>query len=1644
LTEALSSTLEKAPTSRLSAEEARQRIASLEREAKALGSDPQGALLFHEIGLLWEDPLGNARNAAVAFQNAYRLDPKFLPNLRTARRLFSSVGNWQMVVQLLDAELACAKDDAAKAHLLLEKAIVLDERLSRDQEATDALAQCLSLSPKELSVLIALESIYAAKQDIPSLIQVYRLLADAVSDTALAATYLSTAGLLLEEQNQGDDAAACYRAAFKLDRKELSLISAMKRVAERENNQTELLDALSAEAELLGPGAAPVYLQMAKTLEASGKESEALQALIHARDSQPSEPLILWELARIYEGKKDFEALGGVLRALADAIADDAETVALKLRLAALYEESLGHDSEAIAQYQAVLQKSPGHTAALAGLGKLYFRIQNWTGLVSIFDAEAQAADDARQKAARLFKAAEVVEQRLGNQEEAIVRYAQCLQLLPGYLPAHKALLRLYEKLGRTTDLLALYEQELLQTLDREHAISILNKMASLYEERLSDVDRAIECYKRILELVNDHLPTLRNLGRLYEREQRYRDLIELGETCASFASDTKQVLSIRHRNAEILEEQLSDRSGAIAEYERLLSLSPTYLPALKNLGRLYAQEGRWADLIRMYRAESEITSSAEHAASLILKIGELYEQRLFNVNDAIASYQEVLTLSPNSPAALRALARIYRAQKAWESLIDVLRAEAATRTQPWERGTALYQASCIWEEQLGRSDLAISGYQEVLRLVPHHPAALSALERLYGRAKNLKELTFVLERMAQSFQHPPARAAAHVKLARLYLEQLGDSARAAQACEAALALEPGNVVALKILERARAGDRPQRAAARGRLAEHLNDEKLKSVLRMSSATEQENPSEKVWNEFKRVGVAHGLDARFGTAVEKALREQADFTSLAALLENRLASASGPTEKAELYLRMGDLFESKVDDSDRALRCYQSALELAPTLLPAQQGARRLHQKRGNHTEARKLLEAEAASSRDVRGAVEAYVAAGRLCARTLGDLEGAAANFKKALDRDPLDADANSELEALLAARGNALELAEMHERRGEAMLLQRDASQAAAEFHLAARAFLSQNQPLRAKSAIDRALSAMPTHAEALELKADLALRMQEHAEAATALAARLQVGGVAKKLAEFHLQLGAIYQDALGDLGRASAHLQTAASTLDDPREALSRLAALQTQLQNWTAAADCLKRLLDLEKEPSAFARHATALAKITEESFSDNQEAAALYRRAFDAAPTDDAVVSKMVSLYERIQMASEIVPLLEQKAQTSPPDKALSLWLKAGDLADRALQNSERAIGNFQKAVELDKVSLPAHVAIADLCMRDAAKSATAVSEHLFILGLQPNRTASLSALFRLWDGMKQGDHAFVAASLLHTLGAASETETAYYQAHKTRLSFDRVPPLSNTGLQKLLHKDANSPFLELLSAIGDQLSKLYPPRFDAMGLDKKQDRIKPENPHFPAIRSMAEVLGLPDFEAYQSRGTKVLLETADPLALCIGQDLPFRPGTGEHRFLLGRALFALHCKAPILYRLSDGEWMDLIGNSIRIFVPGFTGIGRTSDERAKQLRKAYSRKALKTLEPAALALSSATAAGLATFTEGLWRSFDRAGMVLSADPSAALRVLLSEQECTDPSTAVVENARVRALFGFAASEEFMSLRRALGLGLPS
>ena len=1606
------------------------------------------------MGLLWEDPLHNPRNAAAAFQTAFRLAPHFVENLRAARRIFSEVGNWQLVLQLLDAELEATPTGKSRAGLLFERALVLDERLERPEEAAATFRQVIAAQPTDVALLSQLTSVWAARGDARALADTLQLLAQAVEDPRVAAEALLSAGVLLEERLRDERGAAeAYREAFTLDRNDPVLLAALARVAARDQRDDELLRVLAAEAENIGPQGGAAFLELARVYERLGRPEDALAALQAGRRLQPRDPLVLSAMAALLGEQRRSEELAEVLGAWAASVHDEAEAVALYLRLASLYEESLHRDEQAIGSYRAILSRVPGNAFALAGLGRLHARRRDWPGLLEVYDAELAVTPEPAGKATIHYRAGEICESRLRDPEAAITRYQQALLLSPGYLPAQQALQRLFERLGRWVDLAAMLEQDVLQAEGPADAVARLGTLATLYETRIGDAERAWECLHRALEMSPEHLPSLRHAQRLAEKLGRWRDLVGLLEREAAQVTDLKQIVALRHRAAEVLDERLSDASAAVVAYEKLLSVSPAYLPALTALGRLYAESGRWADLASLHRTEAAV-ATPERAAQLLLKVGELQERRLGDVEGALATYNQVLERTPRDLQALGALGRLHRSQGAWASLVAVLLRVAGLRTDPRDRADVLFEAASLREYQLRDITAATETYEEVLRLSPAHAGALRALERLASARGDTQALLAALERTAQTAHAPEARVAAYLKLTRLYLDRLDEPARAAQLAEEALGLDPRNLHALLVLDRVRSTDPGRRGEVRSRLAERVTDPGLASALRLVATRDREETDlDARVRELGSAFLVDPEDLQVTFALDRTLRLAGNPAARLGFYARRLQQAQDETERLSLKMRLAEAAETNATDLATARETYREVLQLHPGFLPARQGLRRVAERLGDWPEAVTAREAEAEASHDVRGAVDAWTAAGRLAREKLNDDARALRCFQRALERDALHREAFAEAEALLAKSGTPADVARLHERQGEARLAAADRLGAAASFHLAAVTWRGNaGDPARALATLERVLDADPGHAGALLDKAELAMEQGRWADAAEAFTARVRLGGEPEALSSLHLRLGTLFQERLGDPTRAVAHFQAALAGHPGLPEALERLVTLYVASENWTGASDSLKRLLELDSEPAVRGRYLLQLAHIVDTGFGDTLRASEFYRAALELSAEDAAALDRMGEIAEREGEVASLLQLLEGEALASKPPRAARLLFKVGALCANVIGDETRAILTFRRATELQPGFLEAHAALAALLEKDPGSLEQAAEAYRAVIAIDPTHVDSLHALFRIWEQARLLDRAFCAAAVLSFLQSGNDRETNLHFDWRGRLPADGRDKLSTDELALLQGPAASAPLVDVLRAAGEEMGQQLTPGFEVLGVDPRLDRLRPDHPVHRAIRLVAETLGLDDFEVYQARRGLVVLEPSEPRALCVGQDVVKRFNAREQKFLFGRAVLALLNNAAVLSGLSTDDTTRLFAAAIQVVVPSFSGLGTPDESLVRALRRALSRRKLRQLTLAAQAVVSSSRVNLAATLGGLAAAANRAGMLMAGDPAVALQMVLREDPTVGsarPETAspvlyaVRERPDLRSLILFALSDAFFHLRQKVGLALP-
>ena len=337
---------------------------------------------------------------------------------------------------------------------------------------------------------------------------------------------------------------------------------------------------------------------------------------------------------------------------------------------------------------------------------------------------------------------------------------------------------------------------------------------------------------------------------------------------------------------------------------------------------------------------------------------------------------------------------------------------------------------------------------------------------------------------------------------------------------------------------------------------------------------------------------------------------------------------------------------------------------------------------------------------------------------------------------------------------------------------------------------------------------------------------------------------------------------------------------------------------------------------------------------------------------------------------------------------------------------------------------------------------------------HREVLALDPVRPLSLETLYEIWDSQRMLDRSFCAAAASAFLNGGPTRAIHLHLDWRGRLPAEAHARVDAAALGLLLHPDARNPLTEVLRAVGDQVARLYPPDFEALGVDPRADRLRSDHPVVRAIRLVAEGFGVDHFDVYQARRGLMVAETSDPPSICVGQDVVRRFNSREQKFLIGRAVFAMSFSAPRSPgNFPNRSWRICSETASGWCVPDFEGLGRRDEERIRTLRKMFSRKTFRALENPAWEVAHGRVPDLGRTLQGLFASGNRAGLLVCGDPAVALTMVLREDPAFVSSKApeapesivraMRERADLRALLTFSVSEEMFTLRDRVGPTLP-
>ncbi|WP_236606281.1 tetratricopeptide repeat protein [Sandaracinus amylolyticus] len=1634
-------------------EEARRTIESWERELAASSDPLRQARIHYEIGRIAEVQLQDLRRAAAHYQEALSRAPEHVPTLRGARRVMIARKNFQMALPLFDAEARITSDPHAKAALLYAKGRLLEDVLGQRGEARREYAIAGELDRGAPVILKALEQCDQDAGAWSELARTYERIANAVAGDPRhrAALIVQRARLLESRQREVDAAIELYETALRLDPEVAGALEALKRLHHAQRRWRDLIAVLEREAEQSGDrGVRTMALYRIARLHAErlGNRDEALTALERASRESPDEPLVLEEMARLYESAEKWDPLVRVLEQLVDTTREGAARVTLLARVGQLREEKLGDAPGALVAYEAALAIGPTHLPTLQALGKLYTRSGDWERLVRMHLGEADHADEPRRRAAAHARVAEILEVHLGQPDQAIEHHARALSMQPGYPPSFKALTRLFAEAGRWRELVDLYARAVDEASEKERAITYLLKMGAIYEDALQEHAQAAHAYRRVLQLDPKHLGAIHALQRATERAARWTELVESLELEAELTRDPKQIVALLHRAGEVLDDLVGDREAAVVRFRKVLGIDPTYVPALTSLGRIYHRAGRWEDLLELYKRELELTPRGAEAVALLAKMAELCEERIGRDDEAIAHYRRAIEIDPTNRTALRALARKLRERGAWDELVRVLEMELSGLTDPAARARAAYRVGEVWEERLQQVERAIAAYEQARDAEPSYRPAIDALARLRAEQGAWRKLADELEREAASSPDPKLAVAALVRAGEIWSEHLNEPRRACAAYDKVLEREPGHLGALLAIETLyrRLASFEGLARVYASEARVLTDASARVAALHELARLQEMrlaaPTDEVRATYQAI-LSLAPDDPLAIAALERIAIAGGSRSMLADVDRRLAEgADDPIVAAAYRTRLAESLEASGDA--RALEAYRAALEADPENLAAARGLSRIAERTDDPEALADAARREARVVQDPQQAARLLVKAAQVAEDRLADTRRAVEDYERALELWADDVDAAQRLLEILLAAGQGARAADRLAR----------AAQTARSVDRAAELWLEVSR-LQADlldnlagaiGSLNRVLKSAPAHVPTLRRLAELYERDQQWTEAAQLLGRVVQLAPDRDVLKDAHLRLSALWDGRLGDSSRALVSLQAVLALEPENRAALARLAAMHDREGDLDKAADAAGRLVEASHAPPERAEALCTLARIELRRGRTESATSALVQAVVLEGPGGAAARALKDTIRDREGYATYAQALRDhvQRWNGKPPAPRQAWVELAGVLGDSLGQHADSAevlrvaARALPEDVELDR-QLAARLARVGRRDEAVAILRRRIDEHV-------GRVECWRDLRGLWSPTPE--LAMLTVGPLALLGGASNDDVERLRARASQSGRARPGTLGSETLPGVYEMDANSPVLTVLATLPEAFSRLYPPDLEGFGLSTR-DRITTRSGH--PLRALtdriAAIFRVENYELYvhRVRARGLAVELGEPASILVPASLTELPET-QQVFLLARAFANVAMRFHITDKLTPREIEVLVASAVRAFAPGF-GSGLTSedilDDQMRRIQKALSRRARRSLEEATPRYVNAPPVEFAAWARQIQLGSARAALLVSDDLLGAIEVLRrTERDLAhvEPRDIVRASPLVGELVRWWASDAAIDLRRRAGM----
>jgi tetratricopeptide (TPR) repeat protein len=1256
---------------------------NLEAQLRLAESDEDERTLMLRLGALRESKMSQVEQAVDIYRQVLDRDMGNEQALHALERLgsmpdyeltiaeileplYRQVGDFAKLIGVHEVQVRRTDDPVRRVELLHQIASLYEDAAGDLHAAFDTLARALAEDPAHESTQAALERLARATSRFADLARVYETLAGGQEDAFLASQLYSIAARVFEQDlGDVDNAVKHYRKVLSIDPTNLSAAEALEGLFRGAERFADLSAVLQTKAEIVDdPVEKKAALFQAAAIEEEMLErpEEAIKVYLRALETDPDDLQAVDALIGQYLGLKRWEDLLGVYTKKVDLVFDPEEKKLIYYQMGAVYERELGDVARAIDTYQRVLELDPDDLQALGRLDVLYQTSGAWAELLTVLQHESELTMDAAEAISYQYRIAELYEKHLEDVPRAIELYRDILMQQADHEPTLQALERLkdgdqeplaaasvlepfYDGAAQWPKLISVLEVQVRFQDDPFMQVDLLHRIAALYEDNLQDHRSAFDTYARALSLDNTNQDTLAALERLAAVTDRWaqtaglydRELDRLGDNPDWF-------VEFGLRTAAIYETQLEDLDSAVARFRKVLGVAPENEQALSSLDRLFEMTERWGDLAQVLVREAEVTADPDRVLDFRFRLGQVYQHRLDDIDQAVASYREVITAMPEHEHALEALELLfgkgikqaeiaevleplYTDNAQWEKLAGVHEAQLAHQREPHDRLAMYFRIAEDYEHNLLDPVRAMDVFVRAIKEFPQDERVGEDIERLAADTDGgWDRLGNAYADVLDVQQDPGVQKAIGKRHARVFEEELQQIDNAVATYRYVLGVDPADVDALTNLDR------------------------------IFEAMEQ-------WAE------------------------------LAQVLEQRLKPTDEPVDLVELHGRLGAVYEERLQQYDDAIRVYRRIFdELDPSHEEAISALERLYEYKEAWAELNVVYERQLDNAMGDAEEADIRAKMARLAAERLGDIDASIDTWKRVLDLRGEDVEALGALANLYEGRGQWAELCDVLERQFD--IAESDEARVSIRLRRAHVFLVRLNRDEEAIDDYQRVLDIDYANVDALRAIANIWRARNDAYELVQALHNLVERASAvleAPELKAIFRELGVTYGTVLVQPFDAAEAWTRLLEVDPGDFEALDALEAIYRQDERYTDVVDVKMRRAEALSEPEEKTRELLEVTRIWEERVGDRDAGTMAFERVLGIDPTHDEAFLALESLHSAAERWEPLIELYLSRLETREAiaDRTQLLRKIAGVFEER-VDDKNQAFDALLQAFEED------------------------------------------------------------------------------------------------------------------------------------------------------------------------------------------------------------------------------------------------------------------------------------------------------------------------------------------------------------------